>query len=518
MSDKKNEGTAILSKIEKNTEKTVKILLKSPINENNRGIKGRAVVPLIAKQVKESAPYQGNRKSIKASPVKTTSNEPKQATPSKVSVKERSEREAIIEIPKVTQRLPKKDEKAPPVNSSNKVPSNNPEQSAFSNVPTKAEQANETVKEDQRQGKLVKLVSSGVGKALGGTKKAIVGLPDKIADKDGELKDSMGVAAGGPFFTALKEVVEKKDDPIIQWLAQKGGLLGKLFKRKKREKNKLPEGYKLNKNGKLVDNKGKFVKKEKAEEILKLSGIEATLIETSKKDEKRHKEALKEDQAQNTSMVRAINGIEAGSGSGLGGVKLPKGMLSTLGKLGKGFTKLLGPVMAVYSLFNLFSDANDDKGISEITGKDKKNITAEDRTAYASAGFAESVTLGLITKENVYKHRKGVKKGDEIQKKQGTWTRNGYVSPKKTKVKDKKPISLRQNLKSKKAKEESKNHPASSLQATIKKDDSIQKEMLKEARLNNKKIDQLNKKLDQRASDEHPYTVSNRYLTQVISG
>jgi hypothetical protein len=181
---------------------------------------------------------------------------------------------------------------------------------------------------------------------------------------ESDTTDAAGTAAGGPLYSAMKEIYEKKDDPIVEKLT------------------------------------GLFRKKEDSGE-----GSVKEAVETSRdEDEKRAKREERLERRRARKQLRATRRSSGGRGMfggmfrGLGkGLKFIGPLFKGLKVAGKLLAKLAIPLTLAIGAFDFF---NGFFNASSITGIQEDMLTTTDKVKAGLAKALEGLTFGLISAES----------------------------------------------------------------------------------------------------------------------
>jgi hypothetical protein len=178
---------------------------------------------------------------------------------------------------------------------------------------------------------------------------------------ESEASDAAGTAAGGPLYSAMKEVYDKKDDPIVEKLT------------------------------------GLFRKKEDGDDSPVKEAVEFSRDE----DEKRAKREERLERRRARRQLKATKRANNGKGGILGGLGRKLKILGPIFKGLKVFGKILGKLaipitlaIATFDAFNGFFNA------SAITGISEDMLTTTDRVKAALASAVEGLTFGLVSAES----------------------------------------------------------------------------------------------------------------------
>lgn len=181
----------------------------------------------------------------------------------------------------------------------------------------------------KRDGILAKIVGGAMAKAGKG-----FDIARGLLDRKGDVGEAAGLAAGGPFWSAVKEFADAVDMTRDNRFAN--ATMGFLAKRFKKEPPKKEE------TGGRRDSKGRFIKGAKEPKSKRDESVEAivdikdTLEDNEKREVKRHKKLLKE--------IDEVD-VDSASGGGIvGGVLEGAGLLSIL--KGGGIGAVLGALGA----------------------------------------------------------------------------------------------------------------------------------------------------------------------------
>jgi len=190
---------------------------------------------------------------------------------------------------------------APPVKS---APPARAAEKSTTGKPQKSEERQKEVREKRADVKRTGLLASAVGKAVSVAGKGWGLAQNLIGGRTGDAGDAAGLAAGGPVWSAIREIADVVDTTKDNRVAKAAfKFFGKRFK-------KEPE-----KDGRR-DEKGQFLKKTARDpDVEAIVAVKTAIEATDKKETKRHKKLLKE--------VDGIPGgqvAEGGLFSGAGGI------------------------------------------------------------------------------------------------------------------------------------------------------------------------------------------------------